>query len=332
MSRGNLSCRNVFQLNVVRTVCVSFSSELSASENPFAWYFLTALAICNTSFIVHEQRDSRHRLDYEPKCEGEDADDLVLCQTASAFGVRMIARSAQTVIVRYINSSDTAYEDVEYEILCLLPFETNRKRMSIIVRMREKIYLFTKGAESSISVNLNSSNDGSVKATTEQHSLDFAQQGYRSLLVAYRELTSEQFAEWFQRYSLAANLLDNREEAISEAAMSIEVDLTLAGLTAVEDRLQDGVPTTIAALGCAGIKVWLLTGDKEATALSTAQAAALVSSVRGGHVSNGEDLSETAQAQLGKETHMIYYSTSLVEMNGNKSETVCRTGIEMIID
>ncbi|CAF4437960.1 unnamed protein product, partial [Rotaria magnacalcarata] len=90
--------------------------------------------------------------------EGDNADDLVLCQAASDFGVRMISRSAQTVAVRYIDSTDTQKEDVEYEILCLLPFDSSRKRMSIIVRTNDKIYLYIKGAETSIWPNLSEYN------------------------------------------------------------------------------------------------------------------------------------------------------------------------------
>ena len=217
-----------------------------------------------------------HRLDYQPTYEGDNADDLVLCQAASNFGVRMISRSGQTIVVRYINPTDTEKEDIEYEILCLIPFDSARKRMSIIVRSNDQIHLYIKGAETSIWPNLSAFNDSDMKATTEQHSLGFSEQGYRSLLVAYRQIPLNEFETWFEQYRHAANSLDNREDAISEIANAIEVDLMLAGLTAVEDKLQDGVPRTIATLRCAGIKIWLLTGDKQATALSTAQAASLV--------------------------------------------------------
>jgi len=253
-----------------------FSSELPSESTTLIQHFLTALAICNTSFIVHEHQELMHRLDYEPKYEGDNADDLVLCQTASNFGVRMISRSAQNIVVRYIDSTNTQKQDLEYEILCLLPFDSTRKRMSIIVRLNDQIFLFLKGAETSIWPHLSSFNETDIKSTIEQHSIGFAEQGYRSLLVAYRQLTLREFENWFERYQHAANSLDNREEAISDAATEIEVDLILAGLTAVEDKLQDGVPTAIATLRCAGIKIWLLTGDKQATALSTAQAASLV--------------------------------------------------------
>jgi magnesium-transporting ATPase (P-type) len=114
------------------------------------YHFLTALAICNTSFIVHNHAERIDRIDYEPKYEGDNADDLVLCQTASQFGVRMISRSAQNIVVRYIDSFNIIKRDLDYEILCLLPFDSTRKRMSIIVRQDDQIFLYIKGAETSI--------------------------------------------------------------------------------------------------------------------------------------------------------------------------------------
>ena len=215
-------------------------------------------------------------LGYQPKYEGDNADDLVLCQSASEFGVRMISRSAQKILVRYLNATDGSHHDTHYEILCLLPFDSTRRRMSIVVRVDEQIFLYIKGAETSLWPYLSCTNDDKIKTTTEQHSLDFAEQGYRSLLVAYRQIPAREFDDWFERYRHAANALDQREEAISDVATQIELDLMLVGLTAVEDKLQEGVPRAIATLRCAGIKVWLLTGDKQATALSTAQAASLV--------------------------------------------------------
>ena len=217
-----------------------------------------------------------HNIDYLPTYQGDNADDLVLCQTASQFGVRMIARSVQTILIRYIDADNAHKQDQNYELLCLLPFDSARRRMSIIVRRGEDIFLYIKGAETSIWPHLSALNDPELKMVTEQHSLAFAEQGYRSLLVAYRQLTVREFEDWFERYRFAANSLDNREEAISDAATAIEENLMLAGITAVEDKLQEGVPRAIASLRCAGIKIWLLTGDKQATALSTAQAASLV--------------------------------------------------------
>jgi phospholipid-transporting ATPase len=237
---------------------------------------LTTLAICNTIFIVDEDRKLIHKIDYEPKYEGDNVDDLVLCQAASNFGVRIISRSSQNLVVRYIDPTNTIYEDLQYEIVCLLPFDSTRRRMSIIVRLNNQIFLFLKGAESSIWSNLSRLNETYKILTTEQHSRDFSEQGYRSLAIGYRELIEKDFDHWFQRYQQTAYLLDNREKAISDLANEIETEIILSGLTAVEDKLQDGVPTAIQMLRCAGIKIWLLTGDKQETALSTAQAASLI--------------------------------------------------------
>ncbi|CAF1303376.1 unnamed protein product [Adineta ricciae] len=317
----------VFKMMSVGGIYYSGRSELPEKNDPLIQHFLTTLAICNTSFIVHDHPEFMHRLDYQPKYEGDNADDLVLCQTASQFGVRMISRSAQTITVRYLDSSNSNKQDLDYDILCLLPFDSTRKRMSIIVRLNDQIFLYIKGAESSIWPHLSPLNDTHTKSTIEQHSLTFAEQGYRSLLVAYRQLTLREFESWFERYRFAANALDNREEAISDAATEIEVDLMLAGLTAVEDKLQDGVPRAIATLRCAGIKLWLLTGDKQATALSTAQAASLINipqtlssdshstSRNIAPAATAWDFDRSAQARLNQHTHMIYYSSQLIEID-----------------
>lgn len=287
------------------------SSELPAERDSFIHHFLTALAICNTSFIVHEDKEAKRRLDYQPKYEGDNADDLVLCQAASDFGVRMISRTARTIVVRYIDSTDTKKEDVEYEILCLLPFDSSRRRMSIIVRTNQRIYLYIKGAETSIWSKLNQSNDENMKTTTEHHSLAFAEQGLRSLLVAYREISQADYENWFAQYRHAANSLNNREDAISNTADQIETNLLLAGLTAVEDKLQEGVPITIATLRSAGIKIWLLTGDKQATALSTAQAASLVNMPQT-HVHDDDHSSTQVRNNLTMRLYFIEYLSRII--------------------
>ncbi|CAF4139880.1 unnamed protein product, partial [Adineta steineri] len=153
-----------------------------------------------------------------------------------------------------------------------------------------------------------------MKLTTEQHSLGFAEQGYRSLLVAYRQIPLEEYENWFEQYRFAANSLDKREDAISDVATQIEVNLMLSGLTAVEDKLQEGVPRTIATLRCAGIKIWLLTGDKQATALSTAQAASLVNIPQTINSDNTPSML-TWEFDVTTHTHMIYYSSQLIEMD-----------------
>ena len=60
--------------------------------------------------------------------------------------------------------------------------------------------------------------------------------------------------------------LINREKEVEKVCDKFEQNLQLVGATAVEDRLQDDVPQTIHSLQAAGIKIWMLTGDKLETA------------------------------------------------------------------
>lgn len=68
--------------------------------------------------------------------------------------------------------------------------------------------------------------------------------------------------EWYGKLKAAQSSMEERDFKIAQCAEAIERNLTLVGCTAIEDRLQEGVPECIASLAAAGIKVWVLTGDK----------------------------------------------------------------------
>lgn len=99
------------------------------------------------------------------------------------------------------------------------------------------------------------------------HLGEFAKEGLRTLVLGMRVLTEEKCEEWLRIYSKAATSMNNRDELLKQAAVFIERDLHVVGATAIEDRLQTNVPETIATLGKAGIKLWVLTGDKRETAV-----------------------------------------------------------------
>ena len=90
----------------------------------------------------------------------------------------------------------------------------------------------------------------------------FAAEGLRTLLVAERELSQDDLDEWLPRYRAAQTAISGRDAAMEAAAEEIEQGLELVGATAIEDRLQDGVPEAIESLAAAGCKIWMLTGDK----------------------------------------------------------------------
>ncbi|PVV02336.1 hypothetical protein BB560_003215 [Smittium megazygosporum] len=172
----------------------------------------------------------------------------------------------------------------EYEVLAVLDFTSARKRMSVVYRCPDgKIHLFCKGADSVILPRLAKPSSSASPAYSEwlktcaDNSLRaFACDGLRTLVYAHCEIPESDYEEWAERYADAASSLNNRQAMIEQVANELERNMELAGITAVEDRLQEGVPETIEALKRAGIHIWMLTGDKIETAINIAKSCRLI--------------------------------------------------------
>ncbi|XP_034472118.1 probable phospholipid-transporting ATPase IF isoform X2 [Drosophila innubila] len=169
---------------------------------------------------------------------------------------------------RPINSSKPK-EDA-FHRLHVLEFTSDRKRMSVIVRDEGgKKWIYTKGAESYVfPLCANSSAD--MVSKTDNHISDFARLGLRTLAIARREISEVEYLEFVNSLAQANSSLENRKQLSEECYSRIESDLDLLGATAVEDALQDDVADTLVSLQAAGIKIWVLTGDKVETALNIA--------------------------------------------------------------
>ncbi|KAK3674711.1 drs2 neo1 protein [Recurvomyces mirabilis] len=115
--------------------------------------------------------------------------------------------------------------------------------------------------------------DATVLTRCFKHLDDFATQGLRTLLFADKTIPAEEYAGWKKLYQDASTSLSNRQERIEAAAKTIEQGLELLGASAIEDKLQEGVPETIDKLRRANIKIWMLTGDKRETAINIAHSA-----------------------------------------------------------
>ncbi|KAK3945765.1 putative phospholipid-transporting ATPase DNF3 [Diplogelasinospora grovesii] len=116
-------------------------------------------------------------------------------------------------------------------------------------------------------------NEAAVFERCFQHVDDFASEGLRTLIYAYRYVEEGDYNTWKKIYHEATTSLVNRQERVEKAAELIEQNFDLAGATAIEDKLQQGVPETIDKLRRANIKVWMLTGDKRETAINIAHSA-----------------------------------------------------------
>ena len=145
-----------------------------------------------------------------------------------------------------------------FEVLNINKFNSTRKRMSMVCRTPEgKIFLYIKGADN-VMVDRLRADTPSVEQLTEALK-GFAGEGLRTLVIAQRQLREQDWRAWDEVHRAAQQALSNREDALMEAAEMIEKDLQLLGATAIEDKLQLGVPDTIATLALAGIWILLLT-------------------------------------------------------------------------
>ncbi|CAB5396114.1 unnamed protein product [Rhizophagus irregularis] len=111
---------------------------------------------------------------------------------------------------------------------------------------------------------------------TMYHIQDFATEGLRTLLYAHRFMDEEEYTTWNNLYQEASTALVDRQQKLEDVAELIERDLEITGATAIEDKLQNGVPETIDNLRRAGIRVWMLTGDKKETAINIGYSCSLI--------------------------------------------------------
>ncbi|KAI0542746.1 hypothetical protein GGR58DRAFT_451816 [Xylaria digitata] len=221
-------------------------------------HFMLALALCHTVIAEHIPGEN-------PKIEfkAQSPDEAALVATARDMGFTVLGSTADGIRLNVMG------EEIHYTILNTIEFNSSRKRMSAIIRMPDgRIILFCKGADSIIYSRLQRGEQAELRKTTAEHLELFAREGLRTLCIAQRILSEQEYLEWRKEHDKAASAMQDREEKLEEVADKIEQNLTLLGGTAIEDRLQDGVPDTIELLGKAGIKLWVLTGDKVETAIN----------------------------------------------------------------
>ncbi|KAJ1825942.1 hypothetical protein LPJ56_002433, partial [Coemansia sp. RSA 2599] len=221
----------------------------------------------------------------------ESPDESALVRAAKNFGYAFLGKVKSTMYV------DVRGQRLQYEVLDTIDFNSTRKRMSTILRRpapHNDIVLFSKGADNVMIerlLKLPESGEGHapfesrdelnferiMRERTFNQVDEFANAGLRTLMLCYRKLTENEWVRWSARYHAAlGSVEDDREEQIASIAAEMERDLRIVGATAIEDKLQERVPDTIASLRAAGIKIWVLTGDKMETAINIGFAANLL--------------------------------------------------------
>lgn len=148
-------------------------------------------------------------------------------------------------------------------------FDSDRKRMSVILGCPDRsVKVFVKGADTTMLSAAKKSLNLDVMRATEVHLHSYSSVGLRTLVVGMRELSTSEFQQWQSSYETASTALIGRAALLRKVASNVENNLVILGASGIEDKLQQGVPEAIEALRIADIKVWVLTGDKQETAIS----------------------------------------------------------------
>lgn len=261
---GTLTCNEMLLRHLIIDGQIHLDCVKSWPQGPApekTRLFLTILATCHTIMIDYSDPE-------KPCYQGSSPDELTMVTTAAQLGYRLAHRSSGTITLD-ITEDDA---QVAIEVFAVIEFTSARKKMSIIARLPDgEYYIFCKGADSSILNILAQDEQESPVLEKSLKALEtFACQGLRTLCFAYKKLPEDVATEWLEHWNEALNTVTDRQAKIDAVAATIEKDLSFIGATGVEDRLQTGVPETINTLMKANIKIWMLTGDRFETAISTA--------------------------------------------------------------
>ncbi len=221
------------------------------------------MALCHTVMI-----DKRNG-----SFQASSPDELALLKAAKQLGTRFISRTSDKIELLLTDDGDEQFRK-SFSIKAVIGFTSDRKRMSVFLQDDKsgKYFVVSKGAESSIFPLCSNSTANADSAVRE-----FSLHGLRTLCFAFRGLDAHEASEWMSQWSAANNTYGpDRQAALDAVSSIIESNLTLIGVSGIEDRLQTGVPQTISTLLRANIKIWVLTGDRAETATNTAYLCGLV--------------------------------------------------------
>lgn len=231
-----------------------------------------ALALChNVTPTTEDNADGTKAISYQ----ASSPDEIAIVQWTEQVGLRLFHRDRKTISLQFTGDGRIA---VKVEVLNIFPFTSDSKRMGIVVRYvlgddeEGDIVFYQKGADT-VMTKIVAANDW-----LDEETANMAREGLRTLVIGRKSMSTQQYQAFANEYSRASLQLSGRDAAISRIVQRyLERDLELLGVTGVEDKLQANVKPSLELLRNAGIKIWMLTGDKVETARCVAVSAKLVS-------------------------------------------------------
>lgn len=234
-----------------------------------------ALALCHNVTPTTEEEDGQTVTSYQ----ASSPDEIAIVRWTELVGLRLAYRDRQSMV---LESTETGKVVVKVKITDVFPFTSEGKRMGIIVQFWEQlqtapnadnseIWFYQKGADTVMS-SIVAANDW-----LDEETANMAREGLRTLVVGRKKLSAAQYHEFSNGYQEASLAINGRDAGMQKVVTEyLERDLELLGVTGVEDKLQRDVKPSLELLRNAGIKIWMLTGDKVETARCVAVSSKLV--------------------------------------------------------
>lgn len=235
------------------------------SSNKLVDTILT-LALCHNVTPTFEDHSDTSFISYQ----AASPDEIAIVKFCEAVGLSLIKRDRFKITLLHKATNTT----LTYNMLYTFPFNSDTKRMGIIVKNEatQRITFLEKGADS-VMANIVCYNEW-----LEEEVDNLAREGLRTLVIAKKELSKQEFDIFDNEYKAASLSMINRDKLLLKTiSQHLEDNLDLLALTGVEDKLQDDVKTSIETLRNAGIKIWMLTGDKVETAKCVSISCRLIS-------------------------------------------------------
>lgn len=213
------------------------------------------LALCHNVTPTYDEEEDEDAVTYQ----AASPDEIAIVKFTELVGLKLIQRDRKLMTLLHLKLN----QEFKFDILYVFPFSSDTKRMGIIVKdvTKDEIHFLQKGADA-VMINIVSHNDW-----LEEETSNMAREGLRTLVIGKKKLNQKHLQDFENTYREASLSMYDRDLAIQKVINHyLEQDLELLGLTGVEDKLQKNVKSSIELLRNAGIKIWMLTGDKVETA------------------------------------------------------------------
>eukprot|EP00347_Sterkiella_histriomuscorum_P006239 403353535 len=265
-TKQDIQCLDMAQSSKQRIFKNIFGSSLDNIQGKLLQDFFTMLAVCHTCMVEKDP------ITNDLKYSASSPDELTLVQGAKEVGIEFIKRTISTITIKLNNKITESYDQiVEF------PFDSTRKRMSLIVKNNEcgQYFLMTKGADSIMMPRLKLTKEDQQQLENDLYK--FACDGLRTLVFGIKNISQQKVEEFMTQFNDIKTSIDPKKDSrLNEIFDKMEYDLNYIGGTAIEDKLQDGVANTIENIMKANIRVWVLTGDKQETAIEIGKSCKLI--------------------------------------------------------